>query len=306
MTVVVVSIAIVILFMPRWLAPLMRRLDPHEAVRISVVAVAIGAFLVELSFVLFAVPAVFSAFGVRSIAVSCRFLSDLAPGGLQVGWLTAVLAVLFPVLARRGSMHARAVADEMRAESTLGVHRQIEGIDLVRLPTEGLVAYSIGGPNPQIVVSDGLVALLGPDELDVVVGHEIAHVRDDHGRILRFLAALEYPMPSLRWITSPVRVAMERSADEAAIRRDPVRRLALLDALLKVSDSELPVSVAAFTHRSGVVERAQALLTSPPTQLQRSVARLTLGGAALGGVLVLGAWGFEAHMLLSMTGICCR
>ena len=72
MTVVVVSIAIVILCMPRWLAPLMRRLDPHEAVRISVVAVAIGAFLVELSFVLFAVPAVFSAFGVRSLAVSCH------------------------------------------------------------------------------------------------------------------------------------------------------------------------------------------------------------------------------------------
>ena len=115
-------------------------------------------------------------------------------------------------------------------------------------------------------------------------------------------------MSSLRYITAPVRVAMERSADEAAIRRDPVRRIALLDALLKVSNADLPVSVAAFMHRSGVVERAQALLTSPPapTRLQRSVARLVLGGAAAGGVLVVGAWGFEAHMLLSMTGVCCR
>lgn len=308
MTVVLAAVAVVILFMPRWLSPLTRRLNPREAVRICVTAVALGALLLELSFVLFAVPAVLSALGIQSLLASCQFLGDLHLGGLQLGWIAAALAVLFPFLSRRGWSRARDEAEELRAEPGLGVHTSFDGIDLVQLPTPALVAYSIGDPDPQIVVSEGLIAFLAPEELDMVVGHEAAHVRDGHGRILRFLAALEYPLPSLRWTTSSVRLAVERSADEAAIGRNPVLRVVLLDALLKVGAADAPVAVAAFTHRSGVVERAHALLTAPPdpTRIQRIVGRATLGGAALCGVVVVGGWAFEAHMLLAMSGICCK
>jgi Peptidase family M48 len=308
MTIVLAAVAVVILCMPGWLAPLTKRLDPHEALRICVAAVVIGAFLVELSLILFSVPVVFRALGMHSVAVSCHCLSVLSFGGLWLGWFTAPLAVLLPVLWRRGWMRARADADEMRAEPALGSHSQLDGIDLVRLPTDALVAYSIGDPNPQIVVSDGLVSLLASDELDVVVGHEVAHVRERHGRILRLLAGLEHPLPSLRWVTAPVRVAMERGADEIAVRRDPLRREALLDALMKVTDADVPVAVAAFTQRSGVVERATALLVAPPvlTRLQRVNARLALGGAATFGVAVAAAWAFAAHLLLLMIGVCCH
>ena len=268
----------------------------------------LGALLLELSFVLFAVPAVLSAFGIKSLLESCHFLGNLHLGGIELGWAAAALAVLFPFLARRGWSSARGVAEEMRAEPGLGVHTSFDGIDLVRLPTPALVAYSIGDPHPQIVVSEGLIELLAPEELDVVVGHEVAHVRDGHSRILRFLAALERPMPSLRWTTSSVRLAVERSADEAAIGGDPVRRGVLLDALLKVGVADAPVAVAAFTHQSGVVERAYALLAEPPdpTRIQRIVGRVTLGGAAVFGVGVVAGWAFEAHMLLAMSGICCK
>ena len=262
MTVVLAAVAVVILCMPRGSRRL-RGVCTLEAVRVCVTAVALGALLLELSFVLFAAPAVLGALGIRSLLVSCQFLGDLHLGGLQLGWIAAALAVLFPLLARRGWSRAGDVAEEMRAEPGLGLHTSFDGIDLVQLPTPALVAYSIGDPDPQIVVSEGLIALLAPEELDVVVGHEAAHVRGGHGRILRFLAALEHPMPSLRWTTSSVRLAVERSADEAAIGRNAARRMLLLDALLKVGAADAPVAVAAFTHRSGVVERAQCTPDGP-------------------------------------------
>jgi len=308
MTVVLVTIGIAILSMPRWMSPLTRRLDPREAVRMCVGAVVLGAILVEVSLILFAVPVISHALGLKSLSVSCHFLSDLTPGGLPVGWLIAVLAAALPVLVRRGWLRANAVTEAMRAEPSLGSHRSYNGIDLVQLPTESLIAYSIGTPDPQIVVSDGLASLLSPDEFEAVVSHEAAHVHDDHGRMLRILAALETPVPSLRWITTSVRVAMERCADESAVRHDPAKRMALLDALLKVSDAHVPDSIAAFTQRSGVVERAHALLASPPapTGLQRVLARVTVSGAAAGSVVLLAGWAFEAHMLMTMSGLCCK
>jgi hypothetical protein len=306
-TLVLFALAVSVVCMPRWLSPLIRRLLPTERVHVGVAALMFGAFFIELSLVLLAVPAVLGAVGNESLAVACRrFLGDLAPGGLEVGWAALALAVLLPLLARRGWVHARSVADEMRAEPSLGTHGQLDGVDLVRLPTNALVAYSLGGPRPQIILSDGLAALLTPAELDVVIGHEMAHVRQGHGRLLRLLAAFETAVPAFRRVTSTLRVAVERSADEAATGQDPFRRHALLDALLKIGDAAVPTSVPAFTSRSGVVERAEALLCAPPqpTRVHRVVARMALGGAIASSLVVLGGWAFEAHMMLSMAGIC--
>jgi Zn-dependent protease with chaperone function len=151
------------------------------------------------------------------------------------------------------------------------------------------------------VLSEGLNSLLTAAELEVVVGHEIAHVRSRHGRVLRLLSAVEHPMPSLDRITGAVRIAMERAADETAIRRNQDRRMALLDALLKMSGSETPELVAAFTHKSGIVERASALLDSPPapTRSHRVAAALTVGAAPLAGAVVIGAWAVTARACFS-------
>lgn len=306
MTIVLFCMAVAFVTVPRWLSPVTRRLNPQQSIRIFVAAFTIGAALVELSLILFALPALFATAGNDSLAARCNLLGDLAPGGLLLSWMTAVLAVALPSVAYRAWRRAGEEAETMRAETTLGEHRPYEGVDLVRLPTGALIAYSLDGPDAQIVLSEGLVALLAPEELELVVSHEIAHVRGRHGRILRFLAAVETSVPPIRWITASVRLAMERCADEVAIRRDPDRRAALLDALLKVSAAQLPASIAAFTHRSGVVERAQALLAPPPapTLMQRFAANVALIGVGSCGVVVLIGWAFEAHMLLAMTGTC--
>ena len=293
--------------MPRWLSPLGRRLHPVERLRVSLGGLALGALVVEFALVLLALPAVLSAVGNQALAAACRrVLGDLAPGGLQIGWAAGALALLLPLLARRGWTRAQTQAEETRIEASLGRHRAVEGIELVQLPTRAVVAYSVDGPEPQVVVSDGLVELLSSEELGAVLEHELAHLRVRHGRALRALAAIEAAVPLARWATQPVRIAIERCADELATSGAPERRAALLDALLQVASCDGPDSVAAFTSRSGVLERARALLVAPPTptRMQRVGARSLLVAGALTAVVAAAAWAVEAHMMLSMAGIC--
>lgn len=307
MTLALVCTAVAVLCMPFWLGPLARRLDPNENVRLSAAAILLGTLLVEVSLVVLAAPVVSGALGTHSEMIGLCLFGDGSFGGLFISWTAAAFAVLFPVLWYQAWLRTKCVTAAMRAEATLGLHRQIDGIDLVRLPTASLVAYSIDGPDPQIVVSDGLVNLLADDELDLVVSHEVAHLRAGHGTVLRLLTALETPMPSLRWITTSVRVAIERSADEAAIRKDPARRSTLLDAILKVSAADVPMSVPAFTRRSGVVERAEALIAVPPTptSFQLVATRFALGGAAVAGVMFVCGSAFATHAMFCLSHICC-
>ena len=307
MTLVLLGLGLWLVSLPRWLSPLGRRLQPSERVRFSVIGLVLGALVTEVALVMLAVPTALSAFGINALAAACRrALGDLAPGGLQIGWSAAALAVLLPLLAWRGCVRARAASHETRVEPGLGTHHLFEEAELVQLPTDAVLAYSLDGPRPQIVVSDGLVALLSGDELDLLVRHELAHIHGHHGLVLRILAAVDAAVPAGRWVTQPVRVALERCADEVAARGAPDRRAALLDALLRVAASEPPVGVAAFTSRSSVLERAHALLAEPPapTRTQRAGARVALFGSTATAAVAVGAWTFEAHMMLSMAGIC--
>ena len=307
MTLVLLGIGLWLVSLPRWLSPLGRRLQPHERVRFSIVGLVVGAAIIELALVMLAVPTALRAIGVDALAAACRrVLGDLAPGGLQIGWSAAALALLLPLLARRGWIRARRLADETRVEAALGTHQMFEDAELVQLPTDAVLAYSLDGPRPQIVVSDGLVALLSGDELDLLIHHELAHIRARHGLVLRMLAAVDAAVPAGRWVTQPVRIALERCADEVATQGASDRRSALLDALLRVAASDPPVGVAAFTSRSSVFERAHALFADPPTPTgaQRAGARIALFGSTATAAVAVAAWAFEAHMMLAMAGIC--
>jgi beta-lactamase regulating signal transducer with metallopeptidase domain len=300
-------LGLVVAAMPRWSAPLARRTGPDERLWLGVAALGLGALLVEIALILLAVPAVMSAAGNDALAARCRsLLADVTPGGAWLSWTAAALALLFPVLARRGWRRAAQVTQRMRAEPALGVHHEVDGIDLVRLPTDQPLAYSIEGACPQIVVSDGLIRMLSAAELDVVIAHERAHVHWRHGRILRGLTVIETAAPPSRVVTRRVRIALERCADERAAGDDPARRAVLVDALLKLSGATAPLPIAAISSASGVVERVDALLggSPPPSTLSRVATRSMFGAAALGSVALLGAWAVEAHVLLTIASRC--
>src|SRR5207245_1911276 len=94
MSVVMLGLGMMLVASPWWLSPLSRSLHPRERMRLSVAGLVLGVALVEFALILLAVPTMLSAFGVESLATACRrLLGHLAPGGLQVGWSAASLAV---------------------------------------------------------------------------------------------------------------------------------------------------------------------------------------------------------------------
>ena len=186
-----------LLALPGLLRPVGRRLRPAEWARTSLLCIGAGAAVVELAAVLYGLPAVATASGVPSLEVLChRALGPLAPGGPVVGWTAIAVAVGLPAVGGLGWSRARRTARSARIEPGLGHHEPYGGHELVVLPTERPLAVSVPVPSGQsgrhqIVVSDGLVDLLTPAQLDAVLRHEAAHLRHGHRRHLAVAAAVD-------------------------------------------------------------------------------------------------------------------
>jgi hypothetical protein len=294
-----------LLCMPSWLARLLRRLESREGVSVALGAVLAGSAAIELALILVALPHSTASLHDGPVVVHCGPL--VLPGRSLIQVTAAFAAVALPALALRAWRKSRAELQQARVGGESGVHTKFRGVDVACLPSSAIAAYSIGGRDPQIVISDGLVALLEPAELQAVLAHELAHVQEHHGTTLRLLAALEAALPPIRRTVSTLRLMLERRADEEAVGASPDRRATLLDALLKVADVHSQPALAAFAHRSGVVERAEALLAEPcaTSRAHRITDRLALTGATTGGVAGVGVAIIGIRVLLSLIGVCC-
>ena len=298
-------VGIALLCMPKVLGKLVGRLDGREGVSVTLGGVFVGSLAVEIALVLTALPRFACCF--REGAVVAHWGPLLVPGRPSVQAAAAVGAVALPAVALRAWKRSRAELQRGRVGEGLGARSEFRGVEVVRLPSAVVTAYSIGGRTPQIVISDGLVELLEPAELQAVLAHEHADVRLRHGTILRFLACIEAALPPTRGAMSTLRLLLERSADEEAIDANPDRRASLLDALLKVAGVHTQLAVAAFAHESGVVERAEALLRDPDrsSRLRRVGDRLAVTGATTCGLAAAGLGVVGLRLLMSALGICC-
>jgi len=107
-------------------------------------------------------------------------------------------------------------------------------------PGEVPFAYSVGGSEGVIVISKGLVAQLDEDEVETVLAHELAHVKNHdtglnaiiavYGRVLFF-------DPFIRLLERAVYTENEFSADEVSAR-ETKKPLSLASALLKISSGQ--------------------------------------------------------------------
>lgn len=287
-----------------------RRLDPAEWSRFCVAALAAGAVLLELSVIIYAAPTALRAAGVPHLADLCeRALGAVLPGGAILGWPAAAIAVLFPVLTAVGAFRARRAQQRVQVEPWLGEHRRFGGYDLVVLPTPQVLAFCVDGPNPQIVISEGLVDTISPEEVDAVVRHEAAHLDHRHQRLLLLAGALEQGLPVARFLrrsTTALRAGLERWADEAAAGASHSSRTVLRRALLGVCSAVVYPAVAAFSAADTLVERLDALSSGPPrsSRLRRLEAygpALMITATVLGA---LGTWGDEATHLLALANHC--
>ena len=292
-----------------------RRLYPTEWARLCLIAVAGGGAVVELAAVLYALPTLATASHIAVLAVLChRMLEPLAPGGPAAGWAATAVAVSLPVLGWVGWARSRRSARAARIERWLGRHEAYGCDELVVLPTDRAVAVSVPvlpgqAGRDQIVVSEGLLDTLTPEQLDAVLRHEVAHLRRGHHHHLAVAAVVDHAFawfPPTRASTATLRLALERSADEEAAStcgdRDVVR-----EALVAVTASLVAgPGLAAFSAAETIGERLHALDDVPPHPRFASHLLLYCPGAVLGAVALAAvwSWGTGASAVLSMAGTC--
>ncbi|MEY9926852.1 Zn-dependent protease with chaperone function [Catenulispora sp. GP43] len=102
-------------------------------------------------------------------------------------------------------------------------------------------AYCLPGTRPRIVITEGTIAALAPDELEAVLAHERAHAKWRHELVVQPFVAWEsaLPLPPARRATASVTALVEMLADDHAARA--VGRPALARALVAIGGTAGPV-----------------------------------------------------------------
>ena len=287
-----------------------RHLDPADWARLCAGVLGGGAAVLEFALVLVASPTVARAAGFPELAHVCeRMLGVMAPGTGLVGWAAAAMATILAVLALRGAGRARRMQRRFRIEPELGEHRPYGPHELVLLPTDAVLALSVGGRPGQILVSEGLVDTLSPAELAAVIRHEAAHLDHNHHRFLVLAAAVEAalgPVPLVRRSVVALRTALERWADEDAAGAHESGRPAVRSALVGLALAAVDPAVAAFSGVDDVVERLDALEapTPRPSLARRFAVYAPVIVVSVGVLVAIGGWAGHVRAMLAVAGPC--
>lgn len=160
------------------------------------------------------------------VAAAGRFLSHPLrhwPSILAAVLLLAATArvTVAAVLSARDARRARPPRGRFPAEErALREHLGTVPADLRLLPFDGPVAFTAGLVHPVIVVSDGLMRALAPDERAAVLAHEHAHASRRHTTVLsaaRVVARALGFVPGVRVSVELLVTALEARADEDAV-----------------------------------------------------------------------------------------
>jgi hypothetical protein len=277
---------LVLLGTPGWVSGLSKRGYPAAWVRQGLAVQLTGLAMVEAGLLLGATPALLDLMGAADLALICRrMFGGLLPSGWLSGAGAGVLALALVCLAARGTWRVMAAQRRLRVERWLGAHQHREGCDLVVIPTSEIVAYTVAGRPPQVVLSRGLLRAVDSEDVEAITAHEEVHVRRRHYRFLLALGAVEaafgWYRPAARG-THLIRFMLERWADEEAAVTSSVGREGLRRALVAVAMTQVAAELTGFGAVDTVSERAQAL--------SRPASRSSWTGSAPGYVLVsLGA-----------------
>lgn len=221
---VVLALAVVA-FAPRVLTRAAWTIDrPLTAIAAWQAAVVVGVagFVVGIALVVLAGRPLTDPFGI----------DDSPSHGLNVG--VAVLAVItfaVAVRVRPGPEH-EAVREAIRTGAA--PHREVDGTLVAVLQADTALACAVPGRSGGVLVSTGLAEQLRTDELEAVVAHERAHLRQHHTAVVGFAESVERAVPwvpGARAMARSTRVLVEFAADDAAARRvgrDALRRAVLV------------------------------------------------------------------------------
>ena len=166
MIVALASFALVLLSAPAVANRFTRRVHPRDWTRWSFAALIVGALAAEAALILFSLPTVLRALGAHALVAACaRMTGSLMPGGPVVGWSALSVATLGPLAVAVELLQAR------RSQHTLSVcvagvaTEQIGDRSVVVIPIGDVLAFTVAGPRPVIVVSWGMKEVMSADQL---------------------------------------------------------------------------------------------------------------------------------------------
>jgi bla regulator protein blaR1 len=123
------------------------------------------------------------------------------------------------------------------------------------------VAYCLPGVRPRIVLSDGALSMLGPEELWAVIHHERAHAHEHHGLVMLPMVSLTKVfgwIPYARLAPERTALLLEMAADDFSSQRAGSRPLA--SALVEMAINGWAPGCGFAAAGAGVVERVSRLL----------------------------------------------
>lgn len=254
--------------------------SPRSFVRLAVISVVVGIGGIVGALVLSA-----SVGGLHLwLGMSTTPVDHLAPEG-TAGAVAATAALAWTctrsaVLVTR----VRRTRRTARAEGWLGEHEVLDGVDVVMLPTEAPVAYSVPGRRPQIVISRGLRQQVDDELLRFVVDHERAHLRARHGVVVLLAALVETAfgfVPGSTRSALALRLAIERAADEDAAGGEEGRRRQLAHGIAHFGARLRPACGGDLVHFRSRTLAAHTETSSPQVAVAAAgVVILALAGLA--------------------------
>ncbi|MCB0543166.1 MAG: M48 family metalloprotease [Saprospiraceae bacterium] len=154
----------------------------------------------------------------------------------------------------------------------LGIRRAVTLMESALVHTP----MALGWLKPFVLFPVGMINRLGPDEVEAVLAHEMAHIarRDWIYNLLQaFIETLFYYHPAVWWISMVVRRERENSCDDAALAATG-NRIAYAKALVQVQEMAKPAPVPALALGMGgsrrflLLERIRRILNQPQQKSQ--------------------------------------
>jgi bla regulator protein BlaR1 len=251
-----------------------------------------------------------------AIAIGPDVAADAGPGWLHwlvLAWAAGVMLHSLRLVhqgwrLRRWCAQAQPLAPEwqrrfLRLRARLGVLRPVRLLQSVQVATPLLV----GAWRPVVLLPASLVARLPADQLELVLLHELAHLRrlDPWFNLLQTaIDTVLFYHPAVRWLSRRVREDRELCCDELVLAAGG-DRLGYARALLALAEQSVPAAPAAALAATGgaLLERVEHLVEVPPER--RAVRPRIVPVWLLVGALALALWGIArereaSHALASI------
>lgn len=149
-------------------------------------------------------------------------------------------------------------------------------------------AYCLPGLRRRVVLTEGTLSALPPDELAAVMAHERAHLRARHDLVLEFFSVLHRAVPARLRAAAALRevnLLIEVLADRAA--RRAVGPVPLARALVALASGSHPDTALGATTDQTTTAARMRLLTEPPAPTWLRTAMLVFAVAVLAAPVVL-------------------